>query len=580
MNIFHEPTLNAIRNAWEKRGPEVIERVPEQGEVKTFLEELVPHCDIPLSDQFFISERDETICVRHKVRNPPKELFLDFSVEMPYPHVFIDLLTATQDYTSRSEKPFSKHMKRDDYLKVNGKFLPGWAGYGIGVPEMVRLISPHFSPLQNFLLEREECFLHIIRADTIPKDGGQIKQVVYLIEMARRHRPFAQKEEVDDSVELHNWKFMEKFERKRANQEDITFWAIQQLVPTDPRNDSDRLKYIQSVIIYEKIRQHRRQAYSEKYIPDRTMVMKGGNHIAMLRARHAAYMDGRARYPVLCAARKDQSLTKRPERKDTNTDTSDDEENIVTGDDGEEALLVGENDAGVPYACDQLESKPKFNEKQFRWRVLGKTVFVIALSASSCFYLYRIRYSPNEGETVRSNTITLFFALLTFFEAGLIFYEYTQGRSLYRDATGEELWKQAVKLDRHNNSTRARVEAVRHPFAKDHFNGVNLSFVGGEELFTGGALVDFTFSLKNLLKAGYETTFSRDGSEILLGPKEKRSRKMFRVESVESVDGDNKVATLVEVKTFEPAEVLSDEVLGTQTLEFTRAAWYQDVKFA
>lgn len=564
MNVTDEATLHKIQNAWWKRGIEVIERVPSLDEVTSFLKELRSYCDTPLSNQFFVSDRDGSICVRHDVRDPPKELFLDFPVGNPRPHVYIDLVTTTQDYTFRSNKPFSKTMNREDYLKINDSYCNGWTAYGIEVPELVKLIAPHFNRLQNYLLERERIFLHIIRVDPIRKPAAPIEEIVYLVETARRHRP--EPESITNSVELEQWKNMDEYKRRRAGNEHITFWAIQELVPTSKENDSIRLKYIQSVIKTEKIRENIRTAYSDMYLSqERIEPIKGGNHIAMLRARRGTYLDGRARFPVLYAALKDKSKTKKKES------TSD---HIVSDDDN--TAIVPLFNPGETFSWDILEPKPEFRERLVRYGIIGKSALVLIVSTlSSLLYLTRLRLSPNEGETVRSNAITLFFGFMTIFESILIVYEYSQGRGLHRPATAADFWKQAEKIDRLQNTTRARVEAVCHPSAKEYFSGVNLSFVGGEELFTGEVDVNYKFSLVDLLKAGYETTFSRDGSEILLGPKQ-RHRKMFRVDSLTT----NDFAMLVEVKAFDPDRACSDKILGSQTLGFTRAAWYQNVAFA
>lgn len=565
MNVFDRVTWRKIGNAKCKRGAEVIERVPSEDEVITFLEQLRPLCNSPLTDQFFISIRDETICVRHEVSDPPKELYLKFPVADPLPPVYIDLVTVTQDYTSRSNKPFTKDMQREDYLQENGVFRAGWLEYGIDVPDLIKLISPHFSPLQNFLLERQEIYLHLIRVDPIPKQGVPITQIVYYLEMARRYR--SKSEGITGSVELREWKFMNEFSRSKAKEKDITFWAIQELVPTSEENDSIRLEYIQSVIQTEQIRENIREAYSEKYLSRDPILVKGGNHISMLRARRAIYLDGRARFPVMCAALKDKSLT-RPQPLNNAIEPIEEEQPIAGG-----GFLPGET-----YSLNscEIDKKPSFKEAILRFDLLGKSAVVVVLSiVCSCLYLTRLQIQLEEQETVRSNAITLFFGLMTLFQGFLIFYEYTQGRGIRRPVTGADIWKQAVRFDNRNGTKRGRVEALSHPSAKSYFTGENLSFVGGEELFTGTVTVDCTFCLVDLLKAGYETTFSRDGSEILLGPTQ-RNRKMFRVQEI----NEDQCAKLVEVKTFELDGYVSDKILGTQTLDFTRGAWYQNIDFA
>lgn len=558
-------TWRKIRNARSKRGTEVIEKMPSDNEVISFLENLRPLCNSPLTDQFFISNRDETICVRHEISDPPRELYLKFPVADPLPPVYIDLVTVTQDYTSRSNKSFTKDMQREDYLKKNGVFRAGWPEYGVEVPDMVRLISPHFNPLQNYLLERQERYLHVIRVDPIPKDKVPITQIVYYIETARRHR--SESEGISSSVDLREWDFMTEFKRSKAKEKDITFWAIQELVPTSAENDSIRLEYIQSVIETEQIRQNIREAYSEKYLSREPIPVKGGNHISMLRARRAGYLDGRARFPVMCAALKDKSLT-RPQPLNSPMEEIDVEQPIAR------SVFV----PGVTHSLNhqEIDPEPTFKEAIIRYDIIGKSAAVVVLSIiGSCLYLTRLPFKPEEGETVRSNTITLFFGLMTLFEGLLIFYEYTQGRGLRRPVTGADVWKQAVRFDKIHGTKRARIEAVCHPCAKTYFTGENLSFVGGEDLFTGNVTVGCTFSLVDLLRAGYETTFSRDGSEILLGPKQ-RNRKMFRVQEID----EDQRARLVEVKTFELDSVVSDKILGTQTLDFTRGAWYQNIDFA
>lgn len=563
MNVTDEATLCKIQNALWNRGEEVIERVPSLKEVISFLDKLRPYCDTPLSNQFFFSDRDGSICVRHEIRDPPKALFLDFRIGNPRPPVYIDLVTTSQDYTPRSNKPFSKTMKLEDYLKKNNSYRNGYPEYGFEVPELVQLIAPHFNRLQNYLLEREKIFLHVIRVDPIPKDSASVEQIVYLVETARRHR--SEPEYITDSVELEQWTDMEAFKRRLARSEHITLWAIQEMIPTSKENDSVRLEYIQSVIKTEKIRENIRTGYWDMYRSQESIQMKGGNHIAMLRARHGRHADGRARFPVLYAALKDKSITR---RKESPIDDS-------FSDEGRTAMVPLFH-PGETYSLNDLEPKPKFQEKIVRYEILGKSAGVLLLSTiGSLCYLTRLSLSPDEGETVRSNAITLFFGLMAIFESLLIFYEYSQGRGLHRRATGADLWKQAVKIDKRQNTTRARVEAVRHPSAKEYFSGVNLSFVDGEDPFTGEVDVDHKFSLLDLLNAGYETTFSRDGSEILLGPKQ-RYRKMFRMDKLTS-DGS---AVLVEVKIFDPDGTCSDRILGSQTLDFTRAAWYQNITFA
>lgn len=566
MNVFDTVTWRKIQNARSKRGAEVIERMPREDEVISFLGKLRPLCNTPLTDQFFISRRDQTICVRHEVPDPPKELFLKFQVVHPLPHVYIDLVTVTQDYTSRSNKAFTKNMPREDYLQENGTFKAGWPEYGVEVPDLVQLISPHFSPLQNFLLERQERYLHVVRVDPIPKYGSPITHIVYYIETARRHSS-RKEEEIKGPVELREWEHMRDFERTKANEKDITFWAIQELVPTRPENDLVRLQYIQSVINTEQIRQNIREAYSERYLSRDPIIVKGGNHISMLRARRGRYLDGRARFPVMCAALNDKSLTKM--QPANNTAEGSDEEQLIA----QAGFIPGET---YSFTQSGLEKGPTFKETIFRVDLLVKSGAVVLFSIlCSCIYLIRLPLKPEEGETVRSNTITLFFGLMTLFEGFLIFYEYTQSGSLRRPATGKDIWKQAVQFDERNKTKRGRVEAVCHHTAKSYFTGENLSFVGGEEPFTGTVKVDCTFCLIDLLKAGFETTFSRDGSEILLGPKQ-RNRKMFRVQEI----NEDQRANLVEVKPFDVDVVVSDRILGTQTFDFTRGAWYQNIDFA
>lgn len=550
---FSDETLCKIRQAYYKRGKEVIERVPDSEEVIQFFKTLEKEAGGSLYNQFFVLERDCTVSIRHRVTEPPNHLYLNLQLTNPLPSIFIDLVTITQDFTSRTNIPISKSMKREDFLlDAFGVPRSGRGRWGVCAPDLLLSILPHLSSLQNYLLNRRPSYLHVFRVDPI-RSKGNLEQIVYLIEIARRYRPDTYAEEVTAHVPLNRFENMNNYIRRKAKKDEITFWAIQEIVPTNEENDSIRAEYIQSVILSEKTRNDLVITNGVYKLPSDIATMRGGNHISMLRARHTVYMDGRARFPVMCAALHDCSLTNRPINNSTNS------------------VCMEIDDTRIPHSIEP-DDDPKFQEKVFKYNIVIRFVVVIIISVTaSVLYSIIISFTEHqEIEAIRGNSMTLFFGLLTSLQSLLFIRFFAEGGSFYKPVSGEEIWKQAQAM----GTSRALVEAVSHPKCRAYFDGKGLSFVGDEDTFTGSVTIDHTFSLLDVLRAGYVTTFARDGREVLIHGNG-RYKQLFRLHSIDA----HRRVKMVALENPMNNAIVPDLCLGLEVLDFTRAGWYAHTEF-
>lgn len=476
-NVLIRETVNRLIAGFKKRGRVVIESPPNIENIAEFLISLNQIDGPPLATRFTFSHRDGAVAVSHRLPNKPDEALALFPDRERVSMVTINLFTQTQDYTWRCRDRFDAQFGwREFALRDNGTPAPGH-----NAEILVSVVTPLFDDLQRHLLTNWPCYLHYIRVDAIDRHG--VHELIFTVETARRYRTERERNIGNADLVSWGWPHMEDYSRRPAPREEITLWAALSIQDTDPKLDDERLQVIATAIRAENLS---REAVATE--PD-VILVDGGNRVALLRARSAQHQDGRARFALARAAMMDQGVIPRAPRG-----------------------LEMEH-----FRLNPSPDSPKLQYDMDNWPTVLKIIFSdLLVSSLGLFYLFRLQSPDADVDAVVGVALAIVGALALpslplWFKIYTGKYDATHVLRRRRAATVKELLRQA------RGDTRARIEAVTSPAALLHFDGNGLSFSGLH--YEGNhSFVDDTFTVKHLLEAGYQTTFARDGREVLISP--------------------------------------------------------------
>lgn len=498
-NLFDESTYDRVVRAFREQGRLLIESVPEATQVSALLNTLAGHSALPLADRFYFSQRDGTIALHHQVG-----------------HTVVSLINVTQDYTYR----------------CTDTFLDGWHGHfamgarsSVRDPHLLPTVMPLFDDLQRFILSTSPSYLHQIRQDTIVNFHSNNSEIVYTVEVAHRYR--SQGEIQLSYLDTSTWPHMNNYRRIRATPSQITIWAMLTLTPTDLSLDEPRLEHIRRVIS---------AATSEPN--DNPVLIPPGNMLSLLRVRHAAYMDGRARYAIMRSAITSRALLHRNEKMDSPNS----------------------------YGPTLLQEKESLPQSMSNCDVIGKILIASILSTSlGLLYMLRLLDPNAKVEEVAGVSVAIMTFLFT--STMILWLRVFTGTitvaaflRLRRPLSVDDMYKETL-----NRSARTRVEAATTTEAVRHYDGQWLSF-SGLNFNEHGTEYPGRFSLKHLLCAGYQTTFAMDGREVLISPSGDRRMRM------QHVDGKG-FASFHKPGTAQ-SEGRNDELeIGMEVLPCARGVW-------
>lgn len=462
-NLFDKPTYDKVVRAYQERGRTVIERVPEADEISTYLDQLSIYSKLPLADRFYFSQRDGTVAIYHRIGS-----------------IIVSLLNVTQDYTFRCADTYTDgwetHFMMDKRSSVRD-------------PSLLPKIVPLFDDLQRFILCSNPSYLHQVRCDTFKNPRTHASETVYTVEIA--HRYHREREPQMAVFDASTWPSENDYSRKRATPSQITLWAMSALVSTDPRLDQKRLDIIHTVIA------------TASCTPNQApVVIPPGNALALLRVRHAKYMDGRARYANLRSVSANQ------------------------------ALLTGQEKLNAPdnYGPSYVQESEKLPQTMSNLDVITKVLAASILTASLGF-LYLLRLHDPNADTEEVVGISLAIIGILFPATLVVWLRVFTGSTaitglvtLRRPLPVDDLYNQ-----NRNSNSRIRVDIATSCAAVKHFNGRWLSF-SGLSFNQNGKEFPGRFALADLLKAGYQTTFALDGREVLISPCGERRMRMKHID--------------------------------------------------
>lgn len=529
-NVLEKETLNRLTSGYCKRGRVVIESPPDPAEVGNFLTSLKRIPGPPLADRFNFSLRDGTIAVTHRLSNKPEELLALFPDRERVCYIRINLFTQTQDYTWRGKERFDPKFGWRQFV-IGENNLPA---SGENTEVLVRVVTPLFDDLQRHLLTNWPSYLHRIRIDSIDQNG--LHELVVTVETARRYRSEPEPNIGRAELNVQKWPYMDDFTRRPAPAREITLWAALSVQDTDPDLDSERLQ-----IIADSIRAENLSRESLTKEPDIVQV-HGGNRVALLRVRNAYYRDGRARFAIARAALMDQGVIPRAPK-------------------------------GLEMRDFRLNAPPKsltLNYEVTNWTTIFKIVFSdLLVSCLGLLYLCRLRSPDADVDAVVGVALAAVASLALpslpfWFKIFTGRFDATLVLRRNRSVAVKELLQQA------NGDTRATIEAVTSPAATQYFNGNGLTFSGLQ--YTGHHDFNGTFSMNELLQAGYETTFTRSGREILIAPGSPPLLSQIRFSSEQKAVFE----PIVSNKRKDPHQP-SEADLENEVLEFVRGVWPSNV---
>lgn len=481
-NLFRPEVLHKVQIVRQKfDDPEIVlEGEPDHAKVQKLLRDMdnLTSPD-PLWNSFRTSHRDGTVCVRHTIpielskQNGYKDLF-----EPQILAVHIDLFTVTQDYTWRCPNKFSesKGWVVDDNMRLT------IAKDALSAQQLIEIVTPLFNKAQIFLLTKDDAYLHrIFRFRNLDRN-----EMVYTIEVAKRYKAGMESAHVnipaDFSIRKAKWDLTdpnnsEHHQRVPSTAEEVTLWALQDATPPKENHalDVKRLEVIKAAVDAEipldtlsrntpaPTNNTEEQSGNEIRIDvedsgedeDRKVVrVFPGNRVALLRARHGMYMDGRARFPVLIGVYKDKSILTKV---------------------GMDSPRLSSYKSNV-----DLTKKGELKlRKSNIFRIMNIVFCDLFVASLPLFYLFRIRDSEADRDTIAGVVAAIFTALAIpalplWFKIFTGSYKADLVVRLHREATPSELWRQAKKI----GTKKAFIDTLWAESSRERYRPEALHFIG------------------------------------------------------------------------------------------------------
>lgn len=503
-HLFDRHALEALRRSRAKYGPIVTETVPTQHQILSFFNSLDDHHtkDAPLSSCFTHSSRDLCTAVTHRIPEIPEDLRSKLTAQLQSDErcsVVLNLFTVTQDCTFRCSTPYSEGWESGLFTFPSGRIAcytgnPSTSPFIGSFLDLLHLSDSLLSPLQRFLLTARPAFLHTLRVDHVNST------VVISMEIARRYRSGRESDICEiRSVDISHWESRTDFSRAPATPAQITLWAAFDLVVTAAAHDAGRLTVIQQAIDAEVAHIDADAIPSDVTLPVPVLSV---NRVALLRVRSAVYQDGRGRYAVAQGALHSRSLLPSATENEGNSNS----------------VMNGFN---AP-----LDPMPIIHSTRIHYPAVARAVAAeCAFAAPALLYLLRLRAAGADVEEVVLVTTFLFLSLFLFSKFSSLSILLSGSHPLIRPASpGELIHAAATAAD---GNVRGRLSIATSDMGRAFYDGRGLSFLDSTA-FRGTHRFPAAFAVSALLRAGFMTTFARDGRETLIDP----AGKAFRLSVV------------------------------------------------
>eukprot|EP00178_Gracilaria_changii_P017131 TRINITY_DN489_c1_g1_i1.p1 TRINITY_DN489_c1_g1~~TRINITY_DN489_c1_g1_i1.p1 ORF type:complete len:552 (-),score=109.03 TRINITY_DN489_c1_g1_i1:1711-3366(-) len=530
-----EPRVLALLQAAKRRyGNVIIERVPTPQEVSNFLKQLQSHCHPwRVSERLHFSDRDGTVAFSRVVEQPPPA----FRAEFPQRELMVRLHTVTQDYTNRSNAAWSP--------------TSGWAQalcHDVLQPQHVPFVNQLLADdaAHNFLLtyENRPCYLHVVRRDMHTERKRNF--VLYTVEVARRLKAEGDANMPSLSSIVNSWPSQHDFTRRRANPDEVTLWAVLNIVPSQQRHDHARLQIIRDAI--NAVAPFCKPPPAALTSAPRTL--HAGNTYQLLRVRHSGYQDGRARYAVVRSVLKSEALAPHATSPSPMSTPS------------------------TNQAANRMPASPVLQTtRDNRTKLVFIALASLLTGALGLIYLIRLRYVDDDGvDDVVGVAIGIVFGIML--PSAAVWSWICYGGRSRPDANEPKVAIEAVQLvnQTKNASVEERLQAATCAASRAHYNDNWLTFTALQ--YTGSEEYPERFCISELMEAGYKTTFALDGREVLVTPERKWVRLLALDDDGDAVFDNLGTATILSVED----ERVEGEVFGHRVVPDTTGEWTADLR--